>query len=201
MAGLPDGFTMLPEEHEPVHRRGVTIAAGNTINGLPTATQSSVSFATADETVPPQTGRAQSVPKPSTAHSPTSPPGTIPTGRAGQPSTSATASMDMDAEPEEPQDDTMGASAQSISSGSRTSTSLAGTIVVDIQSLMWEAVVSRQCAPMILDLLLATEYVPQDDDKGNADHVKDMTFVSNTATIQRDTFIPTAAMNNLNIHL
>eukprot|EP00971_Amphidinium_carterae_P017485 344782-Amphidinium_carterae.1 len=54
---------------------------------------------------------------------------------------------------------------------------------------------------MILDLLLATEYVPQDDNTGNADHVKDMTFISNTATIQRDTFIPTAAMNNLNIRL
>eukprot|EP00971_Amphidinium_carterae_P068052 1346955-Amphidinium_carterae.1 len=54
---------------------------------------------------------------------------------------------------------------------------------------------------MILDLLLATEYVPQDDNKGNNDHVKDMTFISNTATIQRDTFIPTAAMNNLNIYL
>eukprot|EP00971_Amphidinium_carterae_P214156 4249948-Amphidinium_carterae.1 len=87
--------------------------------------------------------------------------------------------------------------------GSRTvnSGTMTGTIVVDLQSLMWEAVVSRQCAPMILDLLLATEYVPQDDTKGNADHLRDLTNVSNTATIQRETFIPTAAMNNLNIHL
>eukprot|EP00971_Amphidinium_carterae_P030981 609459-Amphidinium_carterae.2 len=86
----------------------------------------------------------------------------------------------------------MGASAQSISSGSRTASSLANTIVIDIKSLMWEAIVSRQCAPMILDLLLATEYVPQDDNAGNNDQVKDMTFISNTATIQRDSFIPTA---------
>eukprot|EP00971_Amphidinium_carterae_P233741 4638465-Amphidinium_carterae.1 len=196
MAGLPDGFTMLPEEHGPIQHSGVTIAAGNTINVLPTTSPGGVSFATADATTP----MPQSVPRPSTAANPASPPGTMPTGRAGQPSTESMDPMDTDGIPEEQPDDTMGASAQSISSGSRTSTSLAGTIVFDIQSLMWEAIVSRQCAPMILDLLLATEYVPQDDDKGNRDHIKDMTFISNTATIQRDTFIP-AAMNNLNIHL
>eukprot|EP00971_Amphidinium_carterae_P226545 4493514-Amphidinium_carterae.1 len=84
----------------------------------------------------------------------------------------------------------MGASAQSISSGSRTASSLANIIVVDIQSMMWEALASRQCAPMVMDILLATEYVPQDDTAGDNDRVKDMTFISNTATIQRDSFIP-----------
>eukprot|EP00971_Amphidinium_carterae_P007725 153034-Amphidinium_carterae.1 len=123
----------------------------------------------------------------------------MPTGRAGQPSAGSTEPMDTDGVPEDQPDDAMGASAQSISSSSRTASSLAN--VVDIKSLMWEAIVSRQCAPMILDLLLATEYVPQDDNTGNNDQVKDMTFISNTATIQRDSFIPTAAMNDLNIHL
>eukprot|EP00971_Amphidinium_carterae_P143164 2836424-Amphidinium_carterae.1 len=99
----------------------------------------------------------------------------MPTGRAGQPITSATASMDMDAEPEDQQDVPMGAQSISSGSSSRGSTSVAGTIDVDLQSLMWESVVSQQCAPMILDLLLQTEYVPQDDTKGNADHLRDLT--------------------------
>eukprot|EP00971_Amphidinium_carterae_P066202 1311123-Amphidinium_carterae.1 len=63
----------------------------------------------------------------------------MPTGSAGQPSTSATAPMDMDSGDEQQADDTMGQSAQSISS-SRTSTSLAETIVMDIQRLMWGSV-------------------------------------------------------------
>eukprot|EP00971_Amphidinium_carterae_P002605 52006-Amphidinium_carterae.1 len=74
----------------------------------------------------------------------------------------------METDNEQP-DETMGASAQSISSGSRTASSLANTIVVDIQSMMWEAITSRQCASMVMDVLLATEYVPQDDTAGNND--------------------------------
>eukprot|EP00971_Amphidinium_carterae_P258971 5139588-Amphidinium_carterae.1 len=81
----------------------------------------------------------------------------MPTGSAGQPSTSATAPMDMDSGDEQQADETMGQSAQSISS-SRTSTSMAETII-DLQSLMWGSVVSPQCAPMILHLLMTqTEY-------------------------------------------
>eukprot|EP00971_Amphidinium_carterae_P191779 3805161-Amphidinium_carterae.1 len=55
MAGLSDGFTMLPEGHEPIVS-GVTFA---------------------DQTRPSR--QPQSVPKPSTASNPTSPPGTMPT--------------------------------------------------------------------------------------------------------------------------
>eukprot|EP00971_Amphidinium_carterae_P048066 946341-Amphidinium_carterae.1 len=107
----------------------------------------------------------------------------------------------MDSGDEQQADDTMGQSAQSISS-SRTSTSLAETVVMDVQSLMWGSVVSAQCAPMILNLLMTqTAYVSQDHNKGNADHAKDLTFISSTAPILRDTFIPTAVADNLNIHL
>eukprot|EP00971_Amphidinium_carterae_P071692 1417985-Amphidinium_carterae.1 len=143
MAGLPDGFAMLPEGQEPVVS-GVTFAAQARPSRQP-----------------------QSVPKPSAAASPTSPPDTMPTGTAGQPS-AATTTEAMETDNEQP-DDTMGASAQSISSGSRTASSLANTIVADIKSMMWEAIASRQCAPMVMDMLLATEYVPQDDTTGNND--------------------------------
>eukprot|EP00971_Amphidinium_carterae_P294454 5846385-Amphidinium_carterae.1 len=98
----------------------------------------------------------------------------------------------MDSGDEQQADDTMGQSAQSISS-SRTSTSMAETILIDLQSLMWGSVVSAQCAPMILNLLMTqTERMSQDDNKGNMDHARDLTNLSNTAPILRDTFIPTA---------
>eukprot|EP00971_Amphidinium_carterae_P295382 5866444-Amphidinium_carterae.1 len=62
--------------------------------------------------------------------------------------------MDMDSGDEQQADDTMGQTAQSISSSSRTSTSMADTILLDLQSLMCGSVVSPQCAPMILQLLM-----------------------------------------------
>eukprot|EP00971_Amphidinium_carterae_P274460 5446391-Amphidinium_carterae.1 len=105
----------------------------------------------------------------------------------------------METDGEQP-DDTMGASAQSISSGSRIGSSLANTVVVDVKSMMWDTIVTRQCAPMILQLLLDTEMVPQGD-AGNNEHVRTMTPIANTATIQRDSFIPTAAMNDTNVYL
>eukprot|EP00971_Amphidinium_carterae_P164128 3253920-Amphidinium_carterae.1 len=109
--------------------------------------------------------------------------------------------MDMDSGDEQQADDTMGQSAQSISS-SRTSTSMAETIVMDVQSLVWGSIVSAQCAPMILNLLMTqTEFVTQDINRGNVDRARDLTFISNTVPILRDTFIPTAVADNLNIHL
>eukprot|EP00971_Amphidinium_carterae_P103379 2046606-Amphidinium_carterae.1 len=72
--------------------------------------------------------------------------------------------MDTDGEQVDQPDDTMGASAQSISSGSRTSSTLSGTLVMDIRNLMWDSIVSRQCAPMILDFLFTATSIPQDDD-------------------------------------
>eukprot|EP00971_Amphidinium_carterae_P160036 3172596-Amphidinium_carterae.1 len=50
-------------------------------------------------------------------------------------------------------------------------------------------------------LMTQTEYMSQDPNKGNADHAKDLTYISNTAPIMRDTFIPTAVAVNFNIHL
>eukprot|EP00971_Amphidinium_carterae_P293441 5826063-Amphidinium_carterae.1 len=88
--------------------------------------------------------------------------------------------MDTDSGDEQQANDTMGQSAQSISS-SRTSTSMAETILINVQSRMWGSVVSAQCAPMVLNLLMTqTERVSQDDNKGNMDHARDMTNLSNT---------------------
>eukprot|EP00971_Amphidinium_carterae_P264957 5255873-Amphidinium_carterae.1 len=105
----------------------------------------------------------------------------------------------METDGEQP-DDTMGASAQSISSGSHTGSSIANTVVVDIKSMMWDTIVTQQCAPLILQLLLDTEMVPQGD-AGNNEQVRNMTLIANTATIQKDSFIPTAAMNDTNVYL
>eukprot|EP00971_Amphidinium_carterae_P236509 4693734-Amphidinium_carterae.1 len=65
--------------------------------------------------------------------------------------------------------------------------------------MMWDAIVTPQCAPMILQLLLDTECMPQDD-AGNNEQVRNMTL-ANTATMQRDSFIPTAAMNDTTVYL
>eukprot|EP00971_Amphidinium_carterae_P043177 849317-Amphidinium_carterae.1 len=87
---------MIPEGQEP-GPSPVTIGSGNTINVLP----NHVTFATAENTatpntVPPQSHRPQSAPRPSRATSSTGHTGPMPTGSAGQPSASATAPMDMD---------------------------------------------------------------------------------------------------------
>eukprot|EP00971_Amphidinium_carterae_P088361 1748018-Amphidinium_carterae.1 len=142
----------------------------------------------------------QSVPRPSTATSPTSPTGAVPTDTAGQSGASTTpaaaaaaAAIDTDGEQ---QDETMGA--QSISSGS--TTSIATTIVMDIKSLMWDAITSAQCSPAVLQPLIDTELRPQVY-TGNGDHVKAMTEIENTPAIQRDSFIPTAALNDTTNYL
>eukprot|EP00971_Amphidinium_carterae_P169401 3356360-Amphidinium_carterae.2 len=77
----------------------------------------------------------QSTPRPTTANNPTSPPAQGPTGTAGQ-SGASTTPMEID---NEQPDETMGASAQSISSSSQIS--IAMTIVMYMESMMWETVV------------------------------------------------------------
>eukprot|EP00971_Amphidinium_carterae_P229074 4544020-Amphidinium_carterae.2 len=101
----------------------------------------------------------------------------------------------MDTNGQQP-DDTMGA--QSISSGG--SSSIATTIVMDIESMMWDSVASKQCAPMVLQQLVDAEFTP-DYSSNNTDHLKVLTTISNMATIQRDRFIPTAAVNDTNNYL
>eukprot|EP00971_Amphidinium_carterae_P147300 2919141-Amphidinium_carterae.1 len=46
--------------------------------------------------------------------------------------------------------------AQSISSGS--TSSIATTIVMDIESMMWDSVVTKQCAPIVLQQLIDAEF-------------------------------------------
>eukprot|EP00971_Amphidinium_carterae_P193402 3837804-Amphidinium_carterae.1 len=123
MAGLPEGFAMLPEGQEPIYS-GVTIGAGATVNVVSNPQYPRLK---APAPQPPQ-----SAPRPSTAASPTSP----------------TEPMETDGEQ---RDETMGTGAQSISSGS--TTSIATTIVMDIKSLMWDSIVSGQCAPVVLQQL------------------------------------------------
>eukprot|EP00971_Amphidinium_carterae_P184270 3658526-Amphidinium_carterae.1 len=60
-------------------------------------------------------------------------------------------------ETDEQADDTMGA--QSISSASQSS--IATTIVMDIESMMWDTVVTPQCAPIVLQQLVEAEFAPQ----------------------------------------
>eukprot|EP00971_Amphidinium_carterae_P246975 4904990-Amphidinium_carterae.1 len=69
--------------------------------------------------------------------------------------------------------------AQSISSASQSS-SIATTIVMDIESMMWDTV----------ETTMATVR--------SCSRVKTFTKISNSAPIQRDRFIPTAAMNDTN---
>eukprot|EP00971_Amphidinium_carterae_P120288 2383579-Amphidinium_carterae.1 len=83
----------------------------------------------------------------------------------------------------EQQDEAMGTGAQSISSGS--TSSIVTTIVMDIKNMMWDSIVSGPCAPIVLQQLIETELAPQFYTTNN-EHLKIMTSISNTATIQRD---------------
>eukprot|EP00971_Amphidinium_carterae_P304824 6057407-Amphidinium_carterae.1 len=89
--------------------------------------------------------------------------------------------------------------AQSISSASQSS-SIATTIVMDIENMMWDTVVTPQCAPIVLQQLVEAE-LTSDYNGNSADILKTFTKISSSAPIQRDRFIPTAAMNNTNDYL
>eukprot|EP00971_Amphidinium_carterae_P348809 6490681-Amphidinium_carterae.2 len=184
MAGIPEEFAMVMvhEAQSGVPTSTVTIGAGATVNIM------SQGRLKAPAPPPPQS----TTPRPSTSANPTSPTGAAPTGTAGQPGASTTP---MDTDGEQP-DDTMGA--QSISSGS--TSSIATTIVMDIESMMWDSIMTPQCAPVVLQQLIETEFAPQFYTSNN-EHLKVLTMISNTATIQRDRFIPTAAMNDTNNYL
>eukprot|EP00971_Amphidinium_carterae_P136653 2707514-Amphidinium_carterae.1 len=73
MAGLPEGFTMLPEGQEPIYS-GITIGNGAAVNVMPTSADSQYPRLKAPAPQPPQ-----SAPSPTTAASPTSPTGAVPT--------------------------------------------------------------------------------------------------------------------------
>eukprot|EP00971_Amphidinium_carterae_P130080 2576695-Amphidinium_carterae.2 len=109
----------------------------------------------------------QSTPRPSTANNPTSPPAQGPTGTAGQ---SGATTTPMETDSEQP-DETMGASA------------------------LWETVVSPPCAPMVLQQLVDAEFSPKFY-HSHTDHINVLTTISNSASTQRDSFIPTATMND-----
>eukprot|EP00971_Amphidinium_carterae_P318539 6331499-Amphidinium_carterae.1 len=71
---------------------------------------------------------------------------------------------------------------------------------MDIKSLMWDSVTSAQCAPVVLQQLIETELAPQVYTSNN-EHLKNLTEIANTPTIQRDSFIPTAALNDTTNYL
>eukprot|EP00971_Amphidinium_carterae_P007251 143853-Amphidinium_carterae.1 len=66
--------------------------------------------------------------------------------------------------------------------------------------MMWETVSSPQCSPIVLQQLIDAEFTPLVA-HSNTDHLKVMTTMSNAAPIQRDSFIPTSAMNDTVEHL
>eukprot|EP00971_Amphidinium_carterae_P236776 4699237-Amphidinium_carterae.1 len=61
--------------------------------------------------------------------------------------------------------------------------------------MMWETVVSPQCEAEVLQQLVDAEFTPRFA-HNNTDHIKALTKLSNSAPVQRDSFIPTAAMND-----
>eukprot|EP00971_Amphidinium_carterae_P246652 4898882-Amphidinium_carterae.1 len=131
MAGLPDGFTMLPEGHEPIVS-GVTIASGNTINIMPSTSVTDPPYPRL-KARPPQ--QPQSVQR-------------QPTDTSGQPGSSTTTPIETDAGQ---QDDNMDAAAQSISSASSSvASTIDGQTIVAMEGLMWESLVSPQCAPLVV---------------------------------------------------
>eukprot|EP00971_Amphidinium_carterae_P048667 959371-Amphidinium_carterae.1 len=193
MAGIPEDFAMVHEAQSGVTVSAVSIGAGATVNTMQHPRLK------APAPPPPQS----TTPRPSTSANPTSPTGAVPTSAAGQSGASTTpmaAPMDTDGEQ---QDDTMGA--QSISSAS--TSSIATTIVMEIESMMWDSMVSKvkQCTPVVLQQLIEAEFdrtenAPQHYTNNN-EHLKVLTMISSTATVQRDRFIPTAAMYNTNNYL
>eukprot|EP00971_Amphidinium_carterae_P306923 6099521-Amphidinium_carterae.2 len=78
MAGLPEGFTMLPEGQETLYP-GVAVVNGAVVSTVPTPADPQYPRLKAPAPQPPQ-----SAPRPSTAASPTIPTGPVPTGTAGQ---------------------------------------------------------------------------------------------------------------------
>eukprot|EP00971_Amphidinium_carterae_P306922 6099521-Amphidinium_carterae.1 len=90
--------------------------------------------------------------------------------------------------------------AQSISSGSSSSSSLDGQVIVAMESLMWDSLASQQCAAVVLQRLLEGELTAEYNRSGK-DILKTLTTVSNTATLQRDSFIPTASLNDTTNYL
>eukprot|EP00971_Amphidinium_carterae_P095980 1899405-Amphidinium_carterae.1 len=66
-------------------------------------------------------------------------------------------------------DDAMGSAAQSILSSS--ASSIAETIVIDIENMMWYSIVSPQCSPMVLTQLIEADFTPITDHSHN-EHLK-----------------------------
>eukprot|EP00971_Amphidinium_carterae_P015095 297938-Amphidinium_carterae.1 len=94
-----------------------------------------------------------------------------------------------------------GAAAQSVhSSASSVASSIDGRTLVAMEGLMWDSIVSPQCAPLVRQQLQEAELA----NKHNLTTTRILkTFASlgQAAPIQRNSFIPTAAINDHNIHL
>eukprot|EP00971_Amphidinium_carterae_P193478 3839411-Amphidinium_carterae.1 len=69
-----------------------------------------------------------------------------------------------------------------------------------MENLMCDSLVSQQCAPVVLQQLLEGELIAKYSHSGK-DILKTFTPVSNAATLQRDSFIPTAALNDTTSYL
>eukprot|EP00971_Amphidinium_carterae_P116739 2312192-Amphidinium_carterae.1 len=96
------------------------------------------------------------------------------------------------------------AAAQSISSGSSVASAIDGQTVVAMEGMMWDSIVSPQCAPLVMQQLrlnLREGELAKGYNNNTTRILKTFASLARAATLQRDTFIPTAAMNNLNIHL
>eukprot|EP00971_Amphidinium_carterae_P135983 2694536-Amphidinium_carterae.1 len=109
----------------------------------------------------------------------------------------------MQTDAEQP-DETMeeGAAAQSVhsSSASSVASSIDGRTLVAMESLMWDSIVSPQCAPLVRQQLQEAE-LADNHYLTTTRILKTFASLGQAAPIQRDSFIPTAAMNDHNIHL
>eukprot|EP00971_Amphidinium_carterae_P184676 3666607-Amphidinium_carterae.1 len=66
--------------------------------------------------------------------------------------------------------------------------------------MMWSSIVSPQCSPMVWTQLIEAGFTPITDHSHN-EHLKVITQLSNTMPVQRDSFIPTSAMNDTSQYL
>eukprot|EP00971_Amphidinium_carterae_P349418 6491009-Amphidinium_carterae.3 len=130
--------------------------------------------------------------EPSTATNPVSPPDNRPT--------SSTAPIPMDVAQGVTADtvDTSADVTESISSGSRASSTVSGETTMSLEQSIWNNLVTQQCSPTIQTLLDSADFYPSSTDK-----LKAFADIGNMRSIQRDSLIrnPGQWENNTEQHL
>eukprot|EP00971_Amphidinium_carterae_P207428 4115588-Amphidinium_carterae.1 len=90
--------------------------------------------------------------------------------------------------------------AESISPGSSSSTTVSGETMMNIEQFIWNNFVTNECAPMVRNLLDDADFYPISN-MTTSDKLKTFADLGNTRPIQRDSFIPARWDNNQERHL